>query len=165
MHRPSEIGNLETALSAEKQVLRLDIAVNDVLGVAVFERLGEVSNVLSSLLFLELALLLEILVQFSLGSILENEVYSLGVIKVPVEAENIFMAEMRLNLNLSTQLVFDSVFAQLFLEQNLESTDKFTLLLTSEVHTSKLSVTKRFTNIKVVNAPLLLHALHRRRGG
>lgn len=35
MHRPSEISNLELSINAQKQILWLDVSVDDMLGVAV----------------------------------------------------------------------------------------------------------------------------------
>ncbi len=38
VHRPAEVGDLELALGAQQQVLGFDVAVDDVLGVAVQQR-------------------------------------------------------------------------------------------------------------------------------
>ena len=38
VHRPPEVSNLELALGAQQQVLWFDVAVDDVLGVAVQQR-------------------------------------------------------------------------------------------------------------------------------
>lgn len=40
VHRPAKVGDLELPLQAQQQVLWLDVAVDDVLGVAVVECLG-----------------------------------------------------------------------------------------------------------------------------
>ena len=41
MHRPAKVGDLQLSLQADQQVLRLDVAVDDVLGVAVHQRTSQ----------------------------------------------------------------------------------------------------------------------------
>ena len=45
MNGPAEIGDLQLSLQAEQQVFWLDVAVDHLLRVAVFERVSHLSNV------------------------------------------------------------------------------------------------------------------------
>ena len=46
MHRPPEVGYLQFAVEAEQQVLRLDVAVDHLLAVAVEQRVCQLEDVL-----------------------------------------------------------------------------------------------------------------------
>jgi hypothetical protein len=48
MHAPTEIANLELAIHPDQQVLGLDVAVDNVFGVQVRERIRHLGNVLST---------------------------------------------------------------------------------------------------------------------
>ena len=58
--------------------------------------------------------------ELALRRILEDQKHSLGVVKVAVQAQNIRVAQVRLNLYLTAQLVLDVCVLQLALVQDLD---------------------------------------------
>ena len=142
MYRPAEIGDLQFTVEADQNVLRLDIAMYDVLVVTELECVDHLQDVLwwfedrsggdarevsrqsirgeikkevcgvcksvcylSGLFVTEATLFLEHLVEFTLWSELENQIDPSLVVEVAEESENVRMLEMRLYLDLSTQLM------------------------------------------------------------
>jgi hypothetical protein len=94
--------------------------VDHVLGVAVPEGAGELEDVLGGLPLAETALGLEVLVELAAGAVLEDQVDALVVEEVAVEAEDVDVAEVRLDLNLPAELVLDPGLEELGLLEDLE---------------------------------------------
>ena len=72
----------------------LDIAMNDMLGVAIMKRISNVTDVTSCLLLRESFLLLQLFVQLSLCSKLEDEEDSLFVTKVAVQSQDVWVSNV-----------------------------------------------------------------------
>ena len=64
------------------------------------------------------------------------------------------MSQVRLYLNLSSQLVLHIWLHQLLLIENLKSNDKLALLFPRKVYVPKFPMAKRFSNLKVIDSPL-----------
>ena len=77
MHGPAEIGDFELTLDADEQVLRLDVAVNHVLLVAIEQRLGEGRDTSPGATLAKPLALLELLVQLSACGVLQDEVHAI----------------------------------------------------------------------------------------
>lgn len=71
------------------------------------------------------------------------------VVKVSVEAQDVGVAEMRLDLNLSPQLVLHVRLLQLVLEQHLQRHDVLAALLTRQVDVAELAAAQRLAYVKV----------------
>ena len=63
--------------------------------------------------------------------------------------------EVRLDLHLPPQLVFDPSLLQLLLEQHLQGQDEHRLPLPGQVHVTKLALPQRTADVKVLQAPAL----------
>lgn len=61
---------------------------------------------------------------------------------------------MGLDLNLSSDLLFNLVLHDLLLIKDLESNDELGLLLSSEEHLPKLSAGERLSDFEIIDAPL-----------
>lgn len=59
------------------------------------------------------------------------------------------MAQMRLDLDLSAELVLDVRLLQLILEQNLERDDVLALLLARQVDVTELAAPERLTDVEI----------------
>ena len=70
MNAPAEVRDLELPAVADEEVLRLDVAVDHVLRVAVAEGAGELEDVLGALALAETTLGLEVLVELAAGAVL-----------------------------------------------------------------------------------------------
>lgn len=64
------------------------------------------------------------------------------------------LPKMRLYFNFSSQLMFYTTLLKLWFEEHFQCKNKFTLLLTCEVHISKFSFPQRATNFKIIKRPL-----------
>ena len=152
--RPAEVGDLDLALGADEEVLRLDVAVDDVLLVAVGQGLAEVGNVPGRGALGEAAAVGQLLVQFASGTVLEDEVDPLGVEEVAEHAEDVAIAQVGLDLDLAAELVLDAGLEQLGLLQDLESNDVLGTLLASQVDGTELAAAEGLADLKVVEGPL-----------
>ncbi|KAF3847354.1 hypothetical protein F7725_020382 [Dissostichus mawsoni] len=75
---------------------------------------------------------LQLTVQFTLGCKLQDEIYTSRVMEVTVEAQNIGVPEVRLDLHLPPQLVLNPRLLKLLLEEHLKGQDELTLSLSGE---------------------------------
>ena len=115
MHAPSKVGNLQVATMIQEQVFGLDVAMNDVLAMTINQRVGQLLDVKGRPILRETHRLFQVAVQFSLGGEFENEVDARGVVKVSVQAEDIGVPQVALDLNLAAQLVLYVALLQLAL--------------------------------------------------
>ena len=178
VHRPAKVGDLEGAVPAHEQVLGLDVPVDDVLGVAVPEGLGELpdaargaglaqaaaaraARAAASLLLLPLRRPpLQLAVELPPGRVLQDQVHPFGVVEVPEQPEHVAVPEVALDLDLAPQLVLDLRRAQLAFEEDFEGDDVAALALPREVDAAKLALAQGATDVKVREGPG-----RRRRGG
>lgn len=65
------------------------------------------------------------------------------------------MSQMGLNLDLSPQLVLNMRLQQLFLVEDFEGNYELGLFLPGQVHMSKLASTQGFTDLEIIDSPLL----------
>ena len=104
-------------------------------------------------LFREPPVFSQLLVQFSLPRVLDDEVDSLGVVEIAVKTEDVLVSQVALDLNLSAQLLFDLVLLQLALEQDLQSNDIAAPLFSREVDTAKLALAECATDVEILESP------------
>ena len=71
------------------------------------------------------------------------------VIEIPVQPQDVLVPQMRLDLNLSSKLVFHARLEELGLLQHLQRNYVLGRYLTSQVNRSKLPTTERLANFKV----------------
>jgi hypothetical protein len=96
VHAVSEIGEFDLILESEKDVLRLDVAVEYIFGVHVAQRVGDLGYVLRSRVFVEttLFLLLQAREQAAARRIFEDEVDVLVVVEPGEQFENVLVCEV-----------------------------------------------------------------------
>lgn len=85
MYRPTEIRNLNLAVYTNKDVLGLDIAMNDVFFVQVFQGARHLGDILRCLPFWKSLLFSQVLVQLSFSSKFEDQEYAFRIVEVTVE--------------------------------------------------------------------------------
>ena len=91
-------------------------------------------------LLVELAALLQLLVQLALGGELEDQVDARLIVKVAIQPQDVGVAQVRLDLDLSAELVLDARLAQLRFIQHLERHDVLGVLFPCEVDVAELSL-------------------------
>lgn len=94
MDRPSEVCKLEISVQANKDVLWFDIAVDDVLGVAVMDGVAHLNNVGCGGLLVEPFCITKHLEQLSTGCVFDNEVDASLVPEVAVKPDDVGMAQV-----------------------------------------------------------------------
>ena len=151
---PAKVGDLDLALGADEQILGLDVAVDDVLLVAVGQGLAEVGDVPGRSALGEPTAVGQLLVQLTAGTVLEDEVDALGIVEVTEHAEDVAVAEVGLDLDLAAELVLDAGLEKLGLLQDLERNDVLGTFLASQVDGTELAAAEGLADLKVVEGPL-----------
>lgn len=100
-------GDLEFAIEADEQVLRFDVAMENVLGMKVLERDRHLKDVPRRISFTEAADLLELLVELTSWRVFQYEVDVRVVPEVRVHRQDVLVVDARLDLDLPPQLVFN----------------------------------------------------------
>jgi hypothetical protein len=149
---PPEIGNLELTPMVEKEVLRFDVTVDDVLLVKVVKGVGKLTNELGCEWFWEFPHSRQVSIEFTFLCKLQDKIDPLGVMEVGVHSQNILMPDVGLYLNLTLELVLDIVIHQFLLLQHFQGTYEFGSLLPCQVNGPVLAVAQESTNIKIIQA-------------
>lgn len=148
VHTPAEVRDLDLVVYTDENVLRLDVAMNDVLAVEVPKSRGHLCDVTGSFPFWESVLSAKVLIQLTLGSELKNQEDTLAIVEVTVHLKNVGVTKVALDLDLTTNLFLDVVVLQLVLVQDLQAADETARTFTSEVNTAKLSLAERTTDLE-----------------
>ena len=69
----AEIGDLDVAVLVEKQVLRLDITMTDVVAVHVADSLDELAEKLARFIFLETSIFEDVIEEFAVRDVLDHD--------------------------------------------------------------------------------------------
>mmetsp|Transcript_3807 Transcript_3807/g.4728 ORF Transcript_3807/g.4728 Transcript_3807/m.4728 type:complete len:217 (-) Transcript_3807:371-1021(-) len=115
MNCPAEVCNLQSILQANENVLRLDVSVDDMLRVAVLNGLNHLFEVPCRPCLREGTATLQQSIELPTGCHLKAEVDPLLVMEEGVESQNVHMPTVRLNLDLSPELMLNSVLDKLSL--------------------------------------------------
>lgn len=98
MDRPPKVRNFHVASATQQQIFRLDVAMNDVLRMAVDQSVHELTDNFCRKLGSEGALLSQQLVDRTPSSVLQHQVDALLVVEVTVKAQNIFVPSRKENI-------------------------------------------------------------------
>ena len=154
VHAPPKVSNLELAVDPKQQVLGLDVAVDDVLPVQVNQRVRHLVDVPRAALLGEASVLGELSVELSPARKLEHEEDALLVMEVAIEAEDVRVSQVLLDLNLAPDLLLDARLDDLGLVQALEGKDVIWFGLgTDHVHATELALAERATDVEVGQMP------------
>lgn len=100
MHRPTKIRDLDVAAMVEQQILWFDVAMDDVVRVAVGESRRQGGDVVSGQWLGEAAGLLQNLVHFTFLTEFENQVDAARVPKVAVQTQHILVTDGKKNIKI-----------------------------------------------------------------
>lgn len=130
--------------------------MDNVLAVDVHQSLADLVDVTSSdwLRVVAARLIFQVLIELTTWTILKDQVNLFIVIKEAIKLHNVFVSQVALNLNFSSQLIGNFLAQQLLLVKNLERDYKFAFPLPGQVDVAKLATTKRLSDFEVVNGPL-----------
>ena len=91
-------------MDTDKNVLWLDIPMNNMLLMQIFQSSRHLSNILRSLPFWEAVFSSEMLVKLAFAGELENEEHSLAVMEMSVELKDVGVSKVALDFNFSSYL-------------------------------------------------------------
>ncbi len=109
MNTPAEIRNLQFSIQTKKQVLRLYVAMYDMLGVQVHQRIGHLVDIACAPLLAKASEFAQLTIQLAFAGKLEHEKDTLLVMEVTIKAKDIWMAEVLLDFNLASSLFLNAV--------------------------------------------------------
>ena len=142
VHTPAEIGDLDLAVDAHEDVLRLDVAVDDVLAVEVAQGARHLGDVLRGLPLGEAVLAAQVLIQLTLGGELEDQEDPLAVVEVAEQLQDVGVPQVALDLDLAPHLLLHPALSQLGLVQHLQRADEPARPLPRQVHTPELALSQ-----------------------
>ena len=155
VHTPPKVADFQFTIEPEEEVLGLDVAVNDMLRVEVTERVCHLVDVARRALLGEASVLRELLVELALARELQHKEDALLVVEVAVEAHDVRVPQVLLNLDLAPNLLLDARLHDLGLVERLHGEDVVGLALRADhVHATELSLAKWPTNVEVGQMPL-----------
>ncbi len=101
MHGPPEVGNLQASINAKKQILELDVAVDDVLPMAVVQRVRELRHIFRRTPLVEPTptAVVQLMEQFATARVLQDEVDAGVVVEVAEQTQDVGMPQMALYLD------------------------------------------------------------------
>lgn len=155
---PAKVRKFDVTVLGEEDVLGLEVPVDDVLLVTVDEGLCDLSDVAGSLGLREAALLLETAKEFSFGGVLHEDVDVGVVVKVTEHPEDVLVAQVGLDLDLTSELLSHLIILDGIDGQDLEGDDLLGSLFTDLVHSSKVASSNLLAEFKVVQCPSSLAA-------
>lgn len=145
-------------MDADQDVLRLDIPVNNMLAVQVPQRRRHLGNILSRLPLREAVLPPQVLIQLTLAGELENQEDSLTIMEVAEHLENVGVAKVALDFNLSTDLALNTTDLEFALVQHLQGADESCSALSGKVYSSEFTFAKGTSDFKHAEVELLRDA-------
>ena len=102
----TEIGDLHFFPQSEQKIFGFYVAMNHFFRVTIYHGIEEFRHVGRRPRLVELPLGLQHFVQLPLGGELEDEIDARFVVEIAVQAKNVGVTKVRLNLDLAPQLVF-----------------------------------------------------------
>nr|GMD38120.1 hypothetical protein DV738_g1153 [Ipomoea batatas] len=139
----------------QQQVFRLYVPVNHMFLVAIGQCLSKACNVLGGLFFRKGSGFAEFLVELAAVSILQDQENPLVVMEPAEEPQNIGMAETALDLQLPSQLMMQPVLLYLLFKNYLQCHYILALQIQGEVDAAEFALSERFSDLEIVDGPLL----------
>ncbi|KAF5315292.1 hypothetical protein D9619_007381 [Psilocybe cf. subviscida] len=154
MHTPPKVANLELPIDPKQQILRLNIPVNNMLTMQIRQRIRHLVDVPRAPPLREPVQLRELLVQLALARELEHEEDALLVVEVPVQAQDVGVPQVLLDLDLAPDLLLDLGRDDLGLVERLHGEDELGLDFGAHhVDAPELALAEGPPDVEVVQAP------------
>mmetsp|Transcript_7806 Transcript_7806/g.21406 ORF Transcript_7806/g.21406 Transcript_7806/m.21406 type:complete len:285 (-) Transcript_7806:15-869(-) len=146
---PAEICDFQAILQPDKDVLWLDISVDNVLPMAIQNGLHHLLEVPSGASLRETASILEESVQLTTWRHFQHEVYPALIMEEVVQPQNVHVSTVRLNFDFPSQLVLHTVLDELNLVQDFQSKYEACTAISCDIHRSELSRAQALTYINL----------------
>lgn len=155
MHTPSEVRDLDLSMDSHKNVLRLDVPVHDMLVMEIRQRCGHLRDVLCCFPLWKSVFFPKMFIQLSFARKFEHEEDTLDVVKVAVEANDIGMSQMAVDLNLSPHLLFDLSLLQLAFVKDFQCANKPSRSLFGQVYATEFALAQGLSYFEHTKVELL----------
>ena len=155
MDAPPKVADLEFTVDSDEEVLRFNITVDYVFGVEVDESIRHLVDVNSTSSFRKATVLHELLVHLALACEFKHEENAVLVVEVAVEAKDIGMPKVLLDLYFASDLFLNLRLHDLLLVEALEGKDVVGFGLGPDhVNVPKSAFTQWTANVKVIQMPV-----------
>jgi len=155
MDTPPKVADLEFTIDSDEKIFWFNVPVNYMFGVEVDEGVGHLVDINSTSAFGEATVLHELFVHFALAGELEHEEDAVLVMEVAVEAKDIGMSKVLLDLDFASDLFLNPRLHDLFLVEAFEGEDVVGFgFCPNHVNVPKSAFSQRTTNVKVVQVPV-----------
>ena len=148
MHTPSKVRDLDLSMDSHEDILRLDISVHNMLLVEIPQGCCHLCDVLCCFPFGKSVLFPQMFIQLALASKFKDEEDSFAIVEMTVEAENIRMAQIAVDLDFPSDLLLDLSLLQLAFVEDLQRADKTSRSLLGQVDPPKFSLSQWLSNLK-----------------
>ena len=160
--RPPEVSELDTLVKMDEDVLRLQVSVYEVFAVEVFQRPGDLVDVVGGERVTQALQLREGFVELSVCSVLDHKVDVLVVLEPSVERKTVFVQDVGLDFDLADDLLLDVVGKYLLFGHHFQCTYVAAAFLTHTVDLPKLALTQSLPYLEIGELPLSCLALYLR---
>lgn len=155
MNAPPKVTNLEFAIDSDEEIFRFNITVDYVFGMEVDESVGHLVDVNGTSSFGKATILHELFVHLTLARKFKHEEDTVLVVEVTVEAKNIGMPKVLLDLYFASNLFLNPRLHDLLLVEALKGKNVVGFGLgPNHVNMPKSAFTQRATNVKVIQMPV-----------
>jgi hypothetical protein len=149
VHSPTEVAHLQRVPHTDQNVLGLDVAVDDVLRMAVLDRLDHLLKIPRRPSLRERTAALQQRIKLAAWSHLKHEVDAPLVVEEAVHAQDVHMSAVRLDFDLAAQLVLYPMLDQLSFVQYLQRENEARSTVTRDVDRAEFPSTKTFPDVDI----------------
>lgn len=146
----------------DHDILGLDVAVRNLLGVEVGDSVENVPELVAGLGLLEHLLLLELLVEGGLLHVLQDQVDALEVVEHPVQLEHVGVLQVQLQLGLHDELLHHVILHDLRLPDLLQRVQAPRLGVPHQVHLPELALPYELDLLELLESHALVPSHHAR---
>lgn len=150
MHCPAKVRNFQRVFQADQDVLRLDVSVNDVFRMTVLDSLHHLLEVPCRSCLGEGTAALQQSIELPTRCHFEAKVDSLLIMEEGVESQDVHMPTVRLNLDLSPELMLNSMLDELAFVQDFEGENEACSSTTSHINCAELPGTQALANVDII---------------
>ena len=155
MHAPTKVTDLEFTVNPEQKILRFNIPVNDVFRVKVNQGICHLIDIPRTPPLGERTVFSQLFVKFTLASKLQHEENAFLVVKVTVKSKNMWVSQVLLDFNFSSDLFLDAGLDDFGFVEAFESEDVFWFGFgTDHVDSPEFTLAERSTDVEVGEMPL-----------
>lgn len=134
MNGPPKVSEFDLIIYGQQYIFRLDVSVDDLVIVGVFQCLDHLVDVECRSLLTELALFLQYFVQLPVWGVVQNDVDPPLVVEKTMHIQNVWMLQVTVDLYFSPQLEYNVAVYDLLLRDHFYSDNGFGFAFPRQVY-------------------------------